>query len=166
MDGALGLGGTRIGRITDGTSHTLAMAEDSPVNYETVFPFVISPNPDPVIAAGNDADAPTPSGNRAANRWAEPDNGLGVSGPANSTPGNLQSMINNNPEPYGGPAGCPWKNANCGPNSEIFSLHPSGANALLCDGSVTFLYDSIDFRVLRRLVTRSEGVPVETSEYQ
>ena len=37
LDGALALGGTRISRITDGTSHTLAMAEDSPVNYETIF---------------------------------------------------------------------------------------------------------------------------------
>ncbi len=166
LDGAMGLGGTRLGRITDGTSHTVAIAEDSPVNYETVAPFVVSPNPDPVIAAGNDADTPTPSGNRAMNRWAEPDTGMGVSGPNNSTAGNLKSMINNNSIPTGGPADCLWKLANCGPNGEIFSMHPSGAHVLLCDGSVTLLFDTINYAVLRRLITRAEGAPVETADYQ
>ena len=87
MDGALALGGTRMARITDGTSHTLAIAEDSPVNYETVFPLIASTVPDPVVTAGNNADPPPPSKNRAVNRWAEPDNGIGISGPGNATPG-------------------------------------------------------------------------------
>src|SRR4029077_16882250 len=96
MDGALGLGGTGISKITDGTSHTIAIAEDNPVNYETEFPYIPSPVVDPVISAGNDADPPTPSGNRAMNRWAEPDNGVGISGPNNVSPGNLKQVINNN----------------------------------------------------------------------
>ncbi|MBI3840074.1 MAG: DUF1559 domain-containing protein [Planctomycetia bacterium] len=166
MDGALGLGGTRIARITDGTSHTLAIAEDNPVNYETVSPYVISPNPDPVIPAGNDADPPPPSNHRAMNRWAEPDNGAGISGPLNVTAGNLKRFINNNFDPVGGPADCSWKLSNCGPNGEIFSMHPGGAYALLCDGSVQFLHEDIDFRVLRKLVTRAEGTPVNDSDYQ
>jgi hypothetical protein len=37
---------------------------------------------------------------------------------------------------------------------------------LFCDGSVTLLYETIDYRVLRRLITRSEGVPVETTDYE
>jgi prepilin-type processing-associated H-X9-DG protein len=166
QDGALALGGTRPARITDGLSHTIAVAEDSPVNYETVFPRIVSQVPDPVIAAGNDADAPTPSGSRAANRWAEPDCGIGISGPGNATPGNLRGVVNNNSAPEGGPPDCPWTSTNCGPNSEIFSYHTNGANVLLCDGSVQTLNEQIDPRVVRRLVTRAEGIPVQESEYQ
>jgi len=166
MDGALGLGGTRMGRITDGTSHTLAMVEDSPINYETIFPFIKSASPDPVIAAGNDADSPTPSNNRAMNRWAEPDNAAGISGPQNATPGNLKGIVNNNSTPFGGPSDCLWTLSNCGPNGEIFSLHPIGANVLLVDGSVQFLNDQIDPRVVRKLVTRAEGTTIEVSEYE
>jgi prepilin-type processing-associated H-X9-DG protein len=166
LDGALALGGTRISRITDGTSHTIAIAEDSPVNYETIFPFIVSKVPDPVIAAGNDADPPPPSSSRASNRWAEPDNGIGISGPGNATVGNLRGVINNNNSTDGGPADCPWTATNCGPNTEIFSYHPDGANVLLCDGSVQMLHEQIDPRVVRKLVTRAEGVPVEQAEYQ
>jgi hypothetical protein len=165
MDGALGLGGTRASKITDGTSHTLAIVEDSPVNYETVFPF-ISGSADPVIAAGNDADPPTPSGNRAVNRWAEPDNAIGISGPGNSTVGNLKGIVNNNFMPPGGPGDCPWRQSNCGPNGEIFSYHPAGALVLLCDGSVQFLQEQIDPRIVRKLVTRAEGTTVNPSDYE
>ncbi|MBI2823317.1 MAG: DUF1559 domain-containing protein [Planctomycetia bacterium] len=160
MDGALGLGGTRLAQITDGLSQTIALAEDNPINYETLPPFVPSPYVDPVIAAGNDADAPTPSGHRAMNRWAEPDNGFGISGAGNSTLGNIKRVINNNSVPLGGPADCSWALSNCGPNGEIFSMHPGGAHVLLCDGSVTFLSEQLDFRTVRYLVTRAEGMPV------
>jgi prepilin-type processing-associated H-X9-DG protein len=113
-----------------------------------------------VNATGNNADNPrTPSGNRAMNRWAEPDNGAGISGP-NSLPN--RNYVNNNSSPKGGPADCPWSSSNCGPNGEIFSLHPSGAHVLLCDGSVTFLNETISFRALRSLITRDEGVPAAT----
>jgi prepilin-type processing-associated H-X9-DG protein len=40
----------------------------------------------------------------------------------------------------------------------MFSFHPSGANVLLCDGSVRFLSESINGAVLRFLVTRDEGI--------
>jgi prepilin-type processing-associated H-X9-DG protein len=166
MDGALALGGTRIARISDGTSHTLAIAEDSPINYETIFPYIASAVADPVIAQGNDADPATPTGNRAMNRWAEPDNGAGISGPQNAVPGKLQGAVNNNSVPSGGPTDCPWRLSNCGPNGEIFSFHPGGAHILLCDGSVHFLHEQIDPFVVRKLVTRAEGTTLTESEYQ
>ncbi len=166
MDGALCLGGTRMARITDGTSHTLALIEDSPVNYETISPFVASAAADPVVISGNNADPPSPSKNRAMNRWAEPDNGAGISGPINAVVGSLKGAVNNNNTPIGGPPDCPWKSSNCGPNGEIFSFHVGGANVLLCDGSVQFLNEQVDPRVVRKLVTRSEGVSVNESEYQ
>jgi hypothetical protein len=46
---------------------------------------------------------------------------------------------------------------NCGPNDELFSFHTGGCHVLLMDGTVRFLSDSIDFRVLRNLVTRDGG---------
>lgn len=157
MDGALALVGVAVSKISDGTSKTIAIAEDSPRNYETQFPLTISKYPDPVIAAGNDADSPTPSGNRALNRWAEPDTGNGVSGPPNATTGGGK-VINNNSSPTGGPVDCPWTSNNCGPNDEIFSAHPGGANGVFCDGSVHFITEMIDAKTLRFLVTRAEGI--------
>jgi prepilin-type processing-associated H-X9-DG protein len=166
MDGALALGGTRVARITDGTSHTIAICEDSPINFETLFPFIVSGNPDPVVAAGNSADPPPPSNSRLINRWAEPDKADGISGAANSTAGNLKSAVNNNNTPLGGPSDCLWTQSGCGTNTEIFSFHPGGAYVLLCDGSVQMLQEQIDPRVVRKLVTRAEGIGVEETEYQ
>jgi prepilin-type N-terminal cleavage/methylation domain-containing protein/prepilin-type processing-associated H-X9-DG protein len=161
MESALGtLGGTRLAEISDGTSNTLAVTEDSGRNHETVLPNLISPYPDPAIAASVNAETATPSKMRSYNRWAEPDNGAGVSGPPNSAVGALKRVINNNSTPVGGPQDCPWSTANCGPNDEIFSMHPGGVNALLADGSVRFLQENIDPIVMRYLCTRSEGAPV------
>ena len=56
-------------------------------------------------------------------------------------------------------AGCPWTCNNCGLNDEPFSFHPGGCNAVLCDGSVRFLAEGLDYKTLRCLVTRAEGVP-------
>ena len=165
MDGALGLGGTPMRRISDGTSHTIALAEDSPKNFETISPFMSSNLPDPLVAAGNAAEPPA-SGFRAMNRWAEPDCAIGISGPINAAPNNLKGVVNNNPEPIGGPLDCPWKSSNCGPNGEIFSMHPAGAHVVLCDGSVQLLTSALDPRVARKLVTRAEGVAVTTAEYE
>jgi len=157
MDGALALGQVKLAKVKDGTSHTIAIAEDVGRQHENLKPFMKSNYPDPVNAAGNNADPPTPSGNRCINRWAEPDNGNGVSGPKNSVIGALQSVINNNAVPEGGPADCPWTDNNCGPNDEIFSFHPSVALSLFVDGSVHGLSDDMDAKVLRKLVTRGEG---------
>lgn len=159
MNGALNLGGTRGGEITDGLSNTIGIAEDVGRNYETIDPKTISNYPDPTISSGSNADpSPTPSGNRCVNRWAEPDQGNGVSGPPNAVAGKLKGFINNNNNPRGGPSDCPWSTNNCGPNDEIFGFHPGGANVVLMDGSVRFLTQNIDGVVLRYLVTRDEGI--------
>ena len=75
-------------------------------------------------------------------RWAEPDNGIGISKP-----------INNNKTPRGGPATCPWTTNNCGLCEEIFSFHSGGAFVLLGDGSVRFLSDNLNLITLRALIT-------------
>src|SRR4051794_28289645 len=111
VDGALALIPANISKVTDGTSKTIAIAEDVGRNFETVEPYTKSKYPDIVNIA---ADAKTPSGNRAINRWAEPDNGNGVSGPPNSVAGALKGVINNNKTPTLGPTDCPWSTNNCG----------------------------------------------------
>lgn len=153
-DGALALVPASVGKVTDGTSKTIAIAEDVGRNFETVEPFTKSKYPDIANIA---PDAKTPSGNRALNRWAEPDTGNGVSGPPNSVMGAIKNPINNNKNPYLGPTDCPWSTNNCGPNDEIFSFHPGGAIAVFADGSAHFIQESIDPIPLRCLVTRAES---------
>ena len=89
----------------------------------------------------------------APNRWADPDNGSGVSGP----PMNRGKIINNNYTPVGGPSNCPWSLNNCGPNDEPFSFHTGGCHAGLGDGSVRFISDSTDSDIIRRLCSRADG---------
>ncbi len=159
--GALGIGFTPMALILDGTSQTIIMAEDNPVTFAMV---TTAGNPDPATAAGYNVDVPPPTTFRATNRWAEPDKAINVTGASNSRAGALKNVINNNSSPDGGPADCLWTSGDCGPNGEIFSMHPGGAHVVLCDGSATFLAETIDFRVVRCLLTRQEGVP--TPAYQ
>lgn len=183
--GALVLGGGPLAAISDGTSHTIALAEDAGRNFETLFPMTLSNYNDPVygtavntLASGVTlsfqtqlpypqgtpaaGDVPTPSGRRAINRWAEPDSGNGVSGQNDDFLGGLlrQRVINGSASPVGGPSTCPWTQNNCGPNDEIWSWHPGGANVVFCDGSLHFLNENINAVVLRYLCSRSEGVGV------
>jgi prepilin-type N-terminal cleavage/methylation domain-containing protein len=130
--GALVTGGSRIAEITDGTSHTIAVAEDVGRDERMSTGYV-----DPVTGGG-----------RAFWRWAEPDSAFGVS-----------KLINNNFLPPGGPPTCLWSANNCGPNDEIFSFHVDGALVLMCDGSVDFLIDDTSPSVLRALVTRGGAEP-------
>src|SRR4051812_46030759 len=95
-DGALSLFPTKIAKVIDGTSKTIAISEDSGRNFETEEPYTKSKYPDITDIA---PDAKCPSGNRAIDRWAEPDNGNGVSGPPNSVAGALKNPINNNKTP-------------------------------------------------------------------
>jgi len=46
---------------------------------------------------------------------------------------------------------------NCNNDLGVYAFHPGGANALLCDGSVTFLNSSIDLLSFYALVTRADG---------
>src|SRR6059058_5783554 len=101
-NGALAVGGTRGAEISDGLSSTIAIAEDSPRNFETILPFTMSKYPDAACATSYGVDC-TPSKLRALNRWAEPDQGNGVSGQSNSAAGSIKSFINGNKTPKNGP---------------------------------------------------------------
>jgi prepilin-type N-terminal cleavage/methylation domain-containing protein/prepilin-type processing-associated H-X9-DG protein len=144
-----GKNGPNIGEITDGLANTLCMTEDVGRN-ETTGTYRYS---DPFGSTAYNG------GNRAAWRWAEPDNANGVSGPPNGVYGDpvLGRVINNNPVPLGGPTTCPWTTTNCGPNDEAFSFHNRGCNILFMDGHVTFMRDDIDQGTFKRLITPIEG---------
>jgi prepilin-type N-terminal cleavage/methylation domain-containing protein/prepilin-type processing-associated H-X9-DG protein len=171
--------GTTLADIQDGLSNTIAIAEDVG-RFESMPGAYADPlNGQPNAAPGTQAL-------RCFWRWAEPDNGYGVSGdPIASAPGNngtvnntgvtgwsglnrgRAKVINNNKYPFGGPggtpggtpAGCTWNGTtNCGPNDEVFSFHLGGANVLFMDGHVTFLAEDIDAIVMRRLVSASERI--------
>jgi prepilin-type N-terminal cleavage/methylation domain-containing protein/prepilin-type processing-associated H-X9-DG protein len=49
---------------------------------------------------------------------------------------------------------------NCSNDNEVYSFHTGGANALLGDGSVRFLGESIDLRLMAALATRAGGETV------
>ncbi|HEX6962127.1 MAG TPA: DUF1559 domain-containing protein [Lacipirellula sp.] len=161
VDGALALKPEAMKMLTDGTSNTIALAEDAGRNWEELEPFTKSKYDEPL---DNPAD-PTPSSFRALNRWAEPDTGNGVSGPPNSTAGNLKPVINNHQTPINGPEECPWSVNNCGPNDEIFSFHPGGATFVFADGSGHFINQDIAPQSMRTLVTRSDGDIVSSGSF-
>ena len=114
-------------------------------------------------------------------RWADADAcGSGLSGPFgdNSTIGTYSGqVINQNKYPIGGPVAAPgtggvkgcqgtgsWCQNNCGCNDEPFSWHEGGCNTVMVDGSVRFLTEKLDPVTLRRLVTRSEGIPIDSED--
>lgn len=54
---------------------------------------------------------------------------------------------------------------NCTNNREVYGFHPSGANAVLGDGSVRLLSSHIDIRVFAALVTRAGGEVISAGDY-
>jgi prepilin-type N-terminal cleavage/methylation domain-containing protein/prepilin-type processing-associated H-X9-DG protein len=169
VSGGLHAGGGTFAQIIDGTSKTIAVAEDVGRNE-----FMPGAYTDPM-----GINIPNGELNRAFWRWVEADNGFGVNGPPNqgltdsSPPGNIVGYtgdptavkstviraINNNALPLGGPTGCNWNaDTHCGPNDEIFGWHGSGANLVFLDGHVQFLSQDISPVVLRYLVSSAEKV--------
>jgi prepilin-type N-terminal cleavage/methylation domain-containing protein/prepilin-type processing-associated H-X9-DG protein len=49
---------------------------------------------------------------------------------------------------------------NCSNDNEVYAFHTGGANALLADGSVRFLRESMELRILAALATRAGGETV------
>ncbi len=169
-DAAFGLFGNSIRNITDGTSNTVAIFEDSgrppgtagsqQVNVNTIggAPGIVYAAMYQLgqtgygVAATNSSDAAG-----APNRWADADNGGGVSGPPYMVAGN-STLINNTKTPIKGSAStCLWSTNNCGPNDEPFSQHTGGCHAAMADGSIRFISENTSWVIIRSLCTASGG---------
>jgi prepilin-type N-terminal cleavage/methylation domain-containing protein/prepilin-type processing-associated H-X9-DG protein len=160
VDGLLHLGMTRISEITDGTSNTIAIAEDAGRDARFASPYteayyngVITPRPT------NDPFG-YPQGQRRYWRWGEPDSAFGVSNQINSKFRPDHELIQYPPP------GSPTAGNNAGANDEIFSYHPGGANVLFGDGSVKFLKETTNIVVLRKLVSCQGGEVVSADQFQ
>jgi prepilin-type N-terminal cleavage/methylation domain-containing protein len=161
--GALGFC-RKIAQVSDGLSNTILVIEDGNRPTQTGGKYDQStiilgyqPGLDSTQMFAGEAVPGVWGGNSGGpNRWADGDNGSGVSGP----PAGTFRVINNNNSPHGGPAECLWNTNNCGPNDEPFSAHTGGVHTLLGDGSVRFLSENLDTHTCRRLLVRNDGEPV------
>lgn len=152
--------GAGFKRITDGTTNTFLCIEDCGRAHPTAGVFgSLSSRPSPITTEGPQWSGGA-SGGRRMYAWADPDSGTnGFSGPSNAlAPASRVIGINQNKTPLGGPASCLWTNNNCGPNDEPFSWHAGGVNALMLDGSVRFISESIDAMTLKWLTAAADGV--------
>jgi prepilin-type N-terminal cleavage/methylation domain-containing protein/prepilin-type processing-associated H-X9-DG protein len=170
VDGVLAQGLTRIGQITDGTSQTIAIAEDA--GRDSRF---VSPYPEAYVSAVDTADPRSgtrvPPGTRRYWRWGEADGGFGVSGQVNNQ---FRPERANAPWPVASSTAYPFSynvngvnivGNNAGNNDEIFSFHRGGANVLMADGTVRFLADSTNVVVLRGLVSRSGKEAISDDDF-
>ena len=166
-DGLLHQGLTRIAEITDGTSNTIAIAEDAGRDARYESPYlesyyngVVTPRPT------TDPFGYPQQGYRRFWRWGEPDSSYGVSGQINNK---YRPMYC--PSPYL-PASCTDQYGravagnNAGANDEIFSFHPGGANILFGDGSVKFLKETTSVVTLRQVVTPAGNEAISSDAYQ
>ncbi len=162
--GALRVPAHGIEVIQDGLSNTIGIMEDVGRSE-----FFYAPRyTDPVAAVNGSTAAmllPATSLARDSFRWAEPASTSAVRGPSGATYPFTGKMINNAQIPFGGPTTCPWTTPNCGPNEDPYSFHGSGCNCLFMDGHVSFIRDDINPIALRSLVTSSEGVPSNYTDY-
>ncbi|RLS55651.1 MAG: DUF1559 domain-containing protein [Planctomycetota bacterium] len=144
MDGALGRGpqGVRMAQITDGTSNTIMVAEDAGRPNLWVNKQVTN-NPKSGAASGT---AWTEDG------WGWADinagfslDGSGPTGVNNATASNGTTTIQ---------GACL---VNCSNDSELYSFHVGGVQALLCDGSVRFISENTSGTTLSALATRGNS---------
>jgi prepilin-type N-terminal cleavage/methylation domain-containing protein/prepilin-type processing-associated H-X9-DG protein len=156
-EGLIRHGYTAIAMVRDGMTNTIAFAEDAGRDatfysqyseswYDGVNPLVRN----------------VPTGQRRFWRWGEAASAIGVSGQINNQgkPFNVKS-------PWGNNCATPCPQVGAGPNDEIYSTHPGGANILFGDGRVQFVKSATNPTVLRSLVTYNgwrEG-PISPDSY-
>ena len=148
-----------FGSITDGTSNTILCIEDAGRAHPNAGIFASLSSRPAVISNDTVAWSGGTTGGRRMYAWADPDSSTnGFSGPSNAiAPGSRVLGINTYRTPQGGPAECRWTNNNCGPNDEPFSWHIGGCQAVLADGSVRFLSENTDWRMLKNLAASQDG---------
>ena len=123
--------------VTDGLSNTIAAGERTPFLSDSVWPGVVP------------GSAHFSYGQFANDDW--------------DGPGSYVAS-NSGPSIYEAPAIIHPPNSPVGDTDEMYSLHPGGANILLCDGSVRFIKASIYLSTWAALSSRCGG-EVISSDY-
>ena len=149
----------------DGTSNIVIFFEDSGRpqmdlgKYGTSDAWYSTASGTPVSVSFGATDLV--SSKTVPNRWADSDNGSGLSGAPDQQTANprTRSIINNTKSPVGGSSStCLWTANNCGPNDEPFSMHSGGGCfSGFGDGSVHWLSDQLDVQVCRQLADPADG---------
>ncbi|HTQ38316.1 MAG TPA: DUF1559 domain-containing protein [Pirellulales bacterium] len=135
----------RLAEVTDGTTHNLAVAEQSDFTVDQ-------------LGRQRNVDAGYPMG------WLTGTTSTG-------TPPNMKNTVGISPNPTAAwnittvkypPNTRTFElpgidDINHGPNNPLLSPHADGVNGLLLDGSVHFIQETIDMLTLRRLATRNDG---------
>lgn len=164
--GAMTCEGRTIIGITDGASNTILLIEDAGRAHPQVGTYGAAASSGRLSAmnTGNIANQMTlpATGARRVFAWVDADAATnGISGPNNAPAGAARiAKINNHSSPTGGPSTCPWATNNCGPNDEPFGFHTGGCMAVMGDGSVRFLRDSIPPLSLKFLAGADDGQTV------
>jgi prepilin-type N-terminal cleavage/methylation domain-containing protein/prepilin-type processing-associated H-X9-DG protein len=152
-NGVLKQGMTRLAEVTDGLSQTIVITEDAGRDARFVSEYTEAYY-NPVL----NVTRPVPPGQRRFWRWAEPDNAIVSS-----------TVINNKATPSHENTQYPATNTtagnSAGADDEIFGFHPGGVTALMGDGSVRFLKESLNIVVQRCLITPSSGEVVSSDAY-
>ncbi|WP_422931133.1 DUF1559 domain-containing protein [Singulisphaera sp. PoT] len=129
-----------IAEITDGTSNTLVISEDTG-------------RPD-IWRKGSKFTMSTPIGSSprvyvSGAGWANRESAFGLHGfPADGSG-----------EP---PGPC---HTNCVNRNEVFSFHPGGANHVFADGSVHFVKETATIQIMANLISRANGEIISSESY-
>jgi prepilin-type N-terminal cleavage/methylation domain-containing protein/prepilin-type processing-associated H-X9-DG protein len=183
-----GIGCTQLSKITDGTSNTIAFAEwrigDGNVNQLSIQDVIrIGTNPPGTSNPFFNVRTQMPEGGDTIEQWAQSCAGFAPS--SLGDPGRNRSNLGDNW--YHGDAGVTLGNTILPPNSRypncssasyfpgilgdaaglygISSFHPGGANVALADGSVRFLKDSLNMRLMWALGSKDGGEVVSADSY-
>lgn len=158
--GILGDARPTMAMALDGSSNCIMIIEDASRAHPAVATFGSgSSRNSPVAAPGHPVVGDGLASNaRRVYAWADPDAfANGFSGPHRSTSGDKKAKVNNHSMPVGGPAGCRWNVNNCGPNDEPFSFHTGGVNAVMGDGSVRFIKDTVSGIFIKNAIGTQDG---------
>lgn len=159
--GMLSCEGRSIAQVLDGSSNTILCIEDAGRAHPSIGLFGAMSSRDSAAATSvANVVGGTTGGIANARRvyaWADPDAfANGFSGPSNDTVSKV-AKINNNANPVGGPSTCPWSVNNCGPNDEPFSFHSGVVNAVMGDGSVRIIKESVSPIALKYAIGAMDG---------
>ncbi|WP_435017592.1 DUF1559 domain-containing protein [Tundrisphaera sp. TA3] len=150
---------TRISEAVDGTSNTVAFAEDAGRDPRYFCAYTDSGyNTATGWTAAYNGLSGSAGKRRRFWRWADPASAIGVSGAINNK---IRPMFNAS-TPFNTTSGVV---VDAGANDEIFSYHPGGANVLMADGSVKFLKETTNPIVIRSIVTMNGGEVVSSDAF-